>query len=106
MMTVLKETIQSANTLLLVIKGTETRIDAAMQQMLREMKALFGDDMWNHVVIGVSFWSFSATTADARNRLISKIKRSLKSRSTSIIKLASYNQKAFLNTNTFISVSG
>ncbi len=75
MMTVLKETIQSANTLLLVMKGTETRIDAPMQQMLREMKELFGDDLWNHVVIGVSFWSFSATAADARNRLISKIKR-------------------------------
>ena len=70
MMTVLKETIKSANTLLLVLKGTETRIDAAMQQMLREMKALFGDEMWNHVVVGVSFWSFSAAAVDARNRFI------------------------------------
>ena len=68
MMTVLKETVKSANTLLLVLKGTETRIDAAMQQMLREMKALFGDDMWNHVVIGVSFWSYSAAAVEARNR--------------------------------------
>ena len=68
MMTVLKETVKSANTLFLVMKGTETRIDAAMQQMLREMKALFGDDMWNHVVIGVSFWSYSAEDVDDRNR--------------------------------------
>ncbi len=68
MMTVLKETVKSANTLLLVMKGTETRVDAAMQQMLREMKALFGDDMWNHIVIGVSFWSYSASEVEGRNR--------------------------------------
>jgi len=43
-------------------------VDAAMQQMLREMKALFGDDMWNHIVIGVSFWSYSASEVEGRNR--------------------------------------
>jgi hypothetical protein len=37
------------------------RLDASLQQMLREMKALFGDDLWSNVIIGVSFWSFSDT---------------------------------------------
>ena len=36
-----------------------SRLDGPLQQMLREMKSLFGDDLWKHVVIGVSFWSFT-----------------------------------------------
>jgi hypothetical protein len=36
-------------------------LDASLQQMLREMKALFGDDLWKNVIIGVSFWPFSDT---------------------------------------------
>ncbi len=59
---------KSANTLLLVMKGTDMRLDASLQQMLREMEALFGEDMWNHVVIGVSFWSFDEDVVEDRNR--------------------------------------
>ena len=39
----------------------------SLQQMLREMVALFGEDMWKHVVIGVSFWSFSEKDVIDRN---------------------------------------
>ena len=46
------ESVKSANTLLLIIKGTDMRLDASLQQMLREMEALFGEDMWNHVASG------------------------------------------------------
>jgi hypothetical protein len=53
---------------LLVMKGTDMRLDASLQQMLREMEALFGEDMWNHVVIGVSFWSFDEDDVQDRNR--------------------------------------
>jgi hypothetical protein len=63
------ESVKSANTLLLVMKGTDMRLDASVQQMLREMEALFGEDMWNHVVIGVSFWSFDEDYVEDRNRL-------------------------------------
>ncbi len=59
---------KSANTLLLVMKGTDMRLDASLQQMLREMEALFGEDMWNHVVVGVSFWSFDEYVVQDRNR--------------------------------------
>ncbi len=53
---------------MLVMKGTDMRLDASLQQMLREMEALFGEDMWNHVVIGVSFWSFDEDDVQDRNR--------------------------------------
>jgi len=31
---------------------------SSLQQMLREMEVLFRKKMWNHIVLGVSFWSF------------------------------------------------
>jgi hypothetical protein len=49
------------------MKGTDMRLDASLQQMLREMEALFGEDMWNHVVVGVSFWSFDEDIVEDRN---------------------------------------
>ena len=45
------------------------RLDASLQQMLREMKALFGDDLWSNVIIGVSFWSFSDTVVQVKHSL-------------------------------------
>jgi hypothetical protein len=62
------ESVKSANTLLLIMKGTDMRLDASLQQMLREMEALFGEDMWNHVVVGVSFWSFDEANVEDRNK--------------------------------------
>jgi hypothetical protein len=56
MMTVLKESVETANILLLVLKGTDTRVDASVMQMLMEMRALFGENMWSHLVVAVSFW--------------------------------------------------
>ena len=41
--------------------------------MLREMEALFGEEMWDHVVIGVTFWSFDQDIVEDRNKYISKI---------------------------------
>ncbi len=64
----LTESVKSANALLLIMKGTDMRLDASLQQMLREMEALFGEDMWNHVVVGVSFWSFDEDIVEDRNR--------------------------------------
>ena len=62
------ESVKSANTLLLVMKGTDVRLDSSLQQMLREMEALFGEEMWNHIVVGVSFWSFDEDVVEDRNR--------------------------------------
>ena len=62
------ESVKSANTLLLVIKGNDMRFDASLQQMLREMEALFGEEMWDHVVIGVSFWPYDQFNVEQRNK--------------------------------------
>ena len=66
MMTVLNKDVGSANLILLVIKGTETRLSRDLQQMIREMRALFGEHMWNNLVIGVSFWSFKSDLVNYR----------------------------------------
>eukprot|EP00092_Neocalanus_flemingeri_P052392 GFUD01061233.1.p1 GENE.GFUD01061233.1~~GFUD01061233.1.p1 ORF type:complete len:329 (+),score=70.49 GFUD01061233.1:85-987(+) len=66
MMTVLNKDVGSANLILLLIKGTETRLGGDLQQMIREMRALFGEQMWNNLVIGVSFWSFKSDVVDYR----------------------------------------
>ena len=50
------------------MKGTDMRLDASLQQMMREMEALFGDEMWDHVVVGVSFWSYDLDDVEERNK--------------------------------------
>jgi hypothetical protein len=39
---------------------TSTTLETSLQQM--EMEALFRKKMWNHIVLGVSFWSFDKET--------------------------------------------
>ena len=36
--------------------------------MLREMRALFGDNMWKNMMVGVSKWSFEQSEVDKRNK--------------------------------------
>ncbi len=52
------------------MKGTDVRLDSTLQQMLREMEALFGEEMWNYIVVGVSFWSFDEDVVEDRNRYV------------------------------------
>ena len=66
MMTTLKDAVKSANTLMLLIKGDQTRFNTALQQMLREMQALFGELFWNNAIIGVSFWAYVAASVSKR----------------------------------------
>ena len=49
------------------------RLDASLQQMMREMEALFGDEMWDHVVVGVSFWSYDLDDVEERNKYAMEI---------------------------------
>lgn len=67
MITVLKETIKTANGFLLVFHGQNDRFDASLQQMLRQMQSLFGEDFWKHVVLGVSFWAYDIQSINRRN---------------------------------------
>jgi hypothetical protein len=36
--------------------------------MLREMRALFGSNMWDNVLVCVSKWSYEASEVDKRNK--------------------------------------
>ena len=67
MMDVLKNVIEGCNGIVLLINGEEERFDASLQQMMREMQALFGEDFWNYTIIGVSHWSYKADDVMERN---------------------------------------
>ncbi len=66
MMGVLKETVKSATVLYLVLDGSADRFSDNLQQMLREMRALFGDNMWDNMLVGVNKWPFSQEAIDDR----------------------------------------
>jgi len=67
MMGALHTIIKGANAMVLLINGQDERFDASMQQMIREMQALFGEDFWLHTIIGVSHWAFDANSVAQRN---------------------------------------
>jgi len=56
MINVLKNDLKDATTLILLIKGTETRFNAGFQKNIELMVSLFGDKMWENVIVAVSFW--------------------------------------------------
>jgi len=67
MMDVLKNVIEGCNGIVLLINGEEERFDASLQQMMREMQALFGEDFWRFTIIGVSHWAYDMQSVMARN---------------------------------------
>ena len=68
MVNVLEHVVKNAHTLLLLFNGEDSRIDASLQQMIREMEALFGkDNFWSHTMLGVSHWSYSQQDIYERN---------------------------------------
>jgi len=68
MMDVLANTIDHVDTLVLLLKGDTTRFNAALQKMLKRMTVMFGQDWWNYLVIGVSFWPYDQDSIDDRNQ--------------------------------------
>ena len=69
MMEVLHKVIKGANTVVLLINSETPRFTAALQQMMREMQALFGELFWRHTIIGVSHWAYDAQSVAERNHL-------------------------------------
>ena len=51
-----------------MFKKFQDRFAESLQQMLREMRALFGDNMWDNMMVGVSKWSFAQREIDKRNK--------------------------------------
>jgi len=66
-MDVLANTIDDADSLVLVLRGDTTRLSYELQKMLKRMTVVFGQDWWNFLVIGVSFWPYDQDSIDARN---------------------------------------
>ena len=66
MVTILHENIQSTNAIVLLLKGDTNRFGEGLVNMVREMTQLFGEDMWNYAVIGVSFWAYDQDSIDDR----------------------------------------
>ena len=58
-MTTLSNTINHADTILLLLKGDASRFNDSLIKMIKRMTIMFGNDWWDYVVIGVSFWSYS-----------------------------------------------
>ena len=52
MLDVLKNTIKHCSTILLVLKGDQTRFDEALLDMLTKTSSIFGTQWWNFMVIG------------------------------------------------------
>merc|ERR1711973_590513 len=64
---VLKDNVKSANALVLLVNCEQERFNNALQQMIREMIALFGETFWKNAIIGVSHWSYSPDNIAKRN---------------------------------------
>merc|ERR1719495_575691 len=66
MMDTLKNAVKEANALVLLISGEQQRFNSALQQMIREMEALFGETFWDNAIIGVSFWAYDRASVAKR----------------------------------------
>ena len=67
MIRVLNDVVESANAIILLFNGAEERFDSSLQQMIREMKALFSKAFWKNCIIGVSHWAYDANSIAMRN---------------------------------------
>jgi hypothetical protein len=66
MMNVLKNDIGYTTSIVLLLKGDETRFNLALQTMLHQMSALFGVRWWDFTTIAVSFWPYDQDSIDGR----------------------------------------
>ena len=66
MIRTLKDDIKTTNGFLLLFNGQQARFDSHLQQMLRDLQIMFGENVWNHVVIGFTFWGYDDTSVMIR----------------------------------------
>ena len=65
-MDTLANVLDHADTLLLVLSGSTERFSESLQEMLKRMTLMFGQNWWDFVVIGVSFWAYDQDSIDDR----------------------------------------
>jgi len=66
MMDTLANVIDHAGTILLTLDGRTTRFSDSLTTMLKRMTIIFGQNWWDYVVIGVSFWAYDQDSIDDR----------------------------------------
>ena len=71
----LKNEVKSTNVFLILFHGQQDRIYSGLVRMLREIPLIFGDDFWNHAILGFTHWPFDKRSARIRKRklVIAKI---------------------------------
>ena len=63
----LKNTVNTTNVFLLSFNGEVDRLDTALQQMIREMVALFGEGFWDNVILEFTHWACDDHSVMMRN---------------------------------------
>ena len=66
MITVLKTEIKTTNGFMIVLNGRADRWDEKLEPMLTEYEAVLGKEMWKHIILCVSKWSFDQKYIDER----------------------------------------
>ena len=66
MVNILKNNISTTNVFLLTFNGKSEQLDTKIQQMIREMEALFGRGFWNNTLMGVTFWAYDSKSVHDR----------------------------------------
>ena len=66
MMNVLDNTLGYTNIIVLALDGATPRFTSGLQNMLRQVSAIFGDTWWDFMMVGVTKWKLSQAAIDER----------------------------------------
>ena len=66
---VLNNQLGYTNIIMLVLEANTPRFTSGLEDMLKEMTAIFGSSWWDFVVIGVSKWEYSQAAIDDRQEI-------------------------------------
>ena len=64
----LKNEIKTTNAFLLLFHGQQDRINDSLHQMLRELRIMFGEKVWDHTILGFTHWSYDDNSVKMRER--------------------------------------
>ena len=70
MVDVLHDVVKTSNGIMLLVKMADNSFTFAegLVSMVRDMTMLFGEDMWEHAIIGVSYWHYDQGAIDERDK--------------------------------------
>ena len=54
------------NVILLLMDGAKPSFEDGLYDMLAQMTAIFGDDWWDYIMVGVSKWHFDSSSVNKR----------------------------------------